>query len=72
MMKAQNSHPGRRSNVCGSRSMNAAMANKVVMFAMIETSTTSVSSSGVFAGPCSRMELRNVSMLHAQKKARPT
>ena len=31
--------------------MNAAMANKVVMFAMNETSTTSVSSSGVFASP---------------------
>ena len=52
--------------------MKAAMANSAVMFATNETSTTSVSSSGVFAGPESRMELRNVSMLHAQKKARPT
>ena len=71
-MNAQNSQPGNRSKVRGSRSMNAAMANRVVMFAMNEMSTTSVSSSGVLAGPCSRMELRKVSMLHAQKKARPT
>ena len=71
MMNAQNSQPGRRSNVRGSRSMNAAMANRVVMFATNETSTTNVSSSGVSAGPCSRMELRKVSMLHAQKNASP-
>lgn len=71
MMQAQNSHAGSRSNEWGSCSMCEAMANSAVMFTTNDAMTTSVSISGVLAGPTSRMELRNVSMLHAQKNARP-
>ncbi len=43
-----------------------------VMLAMNDTITMSDSYSGVSAVPDSRMELRNVSMLYAQKNAMPT
>lgn len=55
----------------GSFSTQAATASMVVMLATNDTMTTSDSYSGVLAAPDSRMELRNVSMLQAQKKPIP-
>ena len=63
---------GRRSMRTGSFSTQAATASMVVMFATNDTMTTSDSYSGVLAEPDNRMELRNVSMLQAQKKPMPT
>ena len=56
----------------GSFSTHAASASIVVMLATKDRMTTIVSHSGVFASPASKMELRNVSMLQAQKNAMPT
>ena len=56
----------------GSFSTHAASASIVVMLATKDRMTTIVSHSGVFAYPASKMELRNVSMLQAQKNAMPT
>ena len=71
MMAPQNSHGENFARFSGVRSTRAEILNKVVMFARNETTTTSVLNSGVSALPVSKMALRKVSMLHAQKKARP-
>ena len=56
----------------GSFSTQAATASMAVMFATNDTMTTNDSYSGVLAAPDSSTELRNVSMLQAQKKPMPT
>ena len=51
--------------------MREAMRNSVVMLETNDTMTMSVWHEVLSASPSRRRELRNVSMLHAQKNARP-
>ena len=55
----------------GARSTRADTPKSTVMFAKNDTTTINVLYWGVSAAPVSRMELRKVSMLQAQKNARP-
>ncbi len=70
-MLAQNSQAGSFVRLEEARSTRAEILSSTVMFARNDTMTTRVLHSGELASPVSRMELRKVSMLQAQKHAMP-
>ena len=71
MISAGKTYQGTRLMRSGSRCSSIDPISSTVAFARNETSTTTVDISGVCACPESVMELRNVSMLHAQNTASP-
>lgn len=70
-MHPQKGHGESFARFSGARSTRADTPKSTVMFAKNDTTTINVLYWGVSAAPVSRMELRKVSMLQAQKNARP-
>lgn len=70
-MHPQKGHGESFARFSGARSTRPDTPKSTVMFAKNDTTTINVLYWGVSAAPVSRMELRKVSMLQAQKNARP-